>query len=122
MKLDIAKDDLFTTLTPKVEKLDSNAAPDLKSQLILLSKATDSGDLIIDLSHVNFADSSGLSALLLANRLYRDVGRTLVLCSLHEKIARLIDISRLTSAFNIEDDQEAAAAFIKDQYEDDSDS
>lgn len=112
MKFNIHKEDQYSILSPEGEKLDSAAAPDMKSNIIYLSNANQEGHLIIDLGKVNFADSSGLSSLLLANRIYRDTDRTLVLCSLHERIKKLIEISQLTSAFIIKADRAEAELHI----------
>ena len=108
MKFDIHQDDLYTLLTLKADKLDSKGAPDLKSQFILLANTTETGHLIVDMSTVAFADSSGLSALLLAHRLYRDTDRKLILCGLNDKVMKLIQISKLETVFTIAESKDAA--------------
>lgn len=112
MKYEIEHDESYTILTIQNEKLDSEIAPDLKSQLIILTNADEQNHLIMDLSHISFADSSGLSSLLLANRLYRDNERTLVLCNVGERVQKLIDISQLTSTFTITETREDAISEI----------
>lgn len=118
MKFDIHQEDQYSVLTPSGEKLDSSVAPDMKSNIIYLSSTNESGHLILDLSKITFADSSGLSSLLLANRLYRDSDRMLVLCGLNEKIKKLIDISQLTSAFVITPDRPSAELHILENTSD----
>lgn len=118
MKLDLQQNEDYALLTPHASKLDSTVAPDLKSNIILLGNTLDTGGLIINLENVEFADSSGLSALLLAFRMYRDSGRTLVLCCLHERIKKLLDISQLTSSFIIRDRLEEAIELFS-YYDDD---
>lgn len=112
MKFDIHREDQYSILTPSGEKLDSSVSPDMKSNIILLANSGNPGHLIIDLSNITFADSSGLSSLLLANRMYRDSGKMLVLCGLHERIEKLIDISQLRSAFVITPDRAHAELHI----------
>jgi anti-sigma B factor antagonist len=90
------------------EKLDTKLAPDLKSQFIILANDSASGHLIVDLGTVTFADSSGLSALLLAHRLYRDTERRLILCNLSDRVYKLIEISQLTSVFSLAEHLDAA--------------
>jgi anti-anti-sigma factor len=112
MKFSVSHSDDTTTLKIGVEKLDSKVAPDLKSQFILLANDENSGHLIVDMSTISFADSSGLSALLLANRLYRETERELVFFGVQERIMKLIEISQLTSIFNLASDESAAREFI----------
>jgi anti-sigma B factor antagonist len=101
MKFSIKHEDGVAEITLKADKLDSKIAPDLKSQFIHLANDADNKALIIDLQGVSFADSSGLSALLLAYRLYRDANRKLVLFNIPERVQKLIEISQLTSAFTM---------------------
>lgn len=97
--------------------MDSTTAPEIKSNIILLGNTNESGDLIFNLEHIDFADSSGLSALLLAHRLYRDTDRELVLCNLHERVAKLLEISKLTASFKITADYDDAVEYIESLYE-----
>ncbi|MCH8485933.1 MAG: STAS domain-containing protein [Candidatus Cyclonatronum sp.] len=120
MKLDLQQNEDYALLTPHASKLDSTVAPDLKSNIILLGNTLDTGGLIINLENVEFADSSGLSALLLAFRLYRDSGRTLVLCSLHDRVKKLLDISQLTSSFIIRERLDEAIELFS-YYDDEGD-
>ncbi len=112
MKFEIEQDDSYTVLSLKTERMDSKVAPDLKSQVILLANSSEHGDLVLDLSTVTFADSSGLSALLMAQRLYRDSDRNLVLCGLTDKVNKLIEISQLQSVFNIATNRESAVELL----------
>lgn len=112
MKFNITKEGNVSCLVISAEKLDSKVAPDLKSQFIVLANDLNSGDLIVDLGKINFADSSGLSALLLAYRLYRETDRSLVFYSLSERIQKLIEISQLSSVFNTSTDKESALAHL----------
>ncbi|HKJ31018.1 MAG TPA: STAS domain-containing protein [Balneolales bacterium] len=104
----------ISILKIKNEKLDSTVAPDLKSQIIILTNATDHEHLILDLKKVTFADSSGLSALLLAHRLYRDSNRHFVICNLADRIHELLKISQLNNVLNISSNPKEAMTFIKE--------
>ncbi|MDZ7634453.1 MAG: STAS domain-containing protein [Bacteroidales bacterium] len=48
-----------------------------------------------------YCDSSGLSAILVANRLCKNAGGTFVLCGLNEAVERLITISQLDTVLSI---------------------
>lgn len=82
------------------EKLDSSVAPGLKSELITLH-AEGVRNIVLDLSEVKYTDSSGLSALLVGNRILQEDGGIFVLVSLSDHTSKLIKISQLDSVLNI---------------------
>ena len=82
------------------EKLDSSVAPGLKSELITLH-AEGVRNIVLDLSEVKYTDSSGLSALLVGNRIVQEDGGIFVLVSLSDHTSKLIKISQLDSVLNI---------------------
>lgn len=90
----------YTLVTSNVDKLDTTCAPELKSELVYLNK-TNVRNVIIDMSSTRYCDSSGLSALLVANRLCKSVNGTLVVCGLQEPVQKLIQISQLESVLSI---------------------
>lgn len=112
MKFSVSNSEDTTTLKIGVEKLDSKIAPDLKSQFIQLANDENSGHLLVDMSMISFADSSGLSSLLLAHRLYRETERKLIFFGVQERIMKLIEISQLTNVFNLVTDETAAIEFV----------
>jgi anti-anti-sigma factor len=87
-------------ITSNVEKLDAIYAPELKSELVLQNRSTQR-NIIVDLSATKYIDSSGLSALLVGQRLCRDANGTFVVCGLQETVKKLISISQLDSVFKI---------------------
>jgi anti-anti-sigma factor len=100
MKFSIDKRDRFCVLKVDEEKLLSNFAPQLKSELVMLH-TEGFKNIILDLSQVQFVDSSGLSALLVGNRLSKEAGGTFVLTNLNTHIQKLVKISQLESILNI---------------------
>ena len=96
MNFDLNYKGLSVTVTSKVEKLDASNAPDLKSQLLHLSK-TNHNQIILDLSDTKYCDSSGLSAILMANRLCKDTSGSFVLCGLQNNVSKMIKIAQLDS-------------------------
>ena len=58
-------------------------------------------NIILDLSNSRYCDSSGLSAILVANRLCKNAKGTFVLTGLNEAVERLITISQLDTVLNI---------------------
>jgi len=90
----------YILVTSNVDKLDTTCAPELKSELVYLNK-TNVRNVIIDLSTTRYCDSSGLSALLVANRLCKSVNGSLVVCGLQEPVQKLVQISQLESVLSI---------------------
>jgi anti-sigma B factor antagonist len=100
MSFQIEKTDKYTIIKIEAEKLDSNLAPALKSELVVLN--TDGvKSIIIDLTCTRYCDSSGLSAILVANRLCKNSNGLFVLTGLQEPVKKLISISQLDTILNI---------------------
>ena len=89
-----------TLIQVQAEKLDTHIAPALKSELVLISGKGEK-NIILDLIKCQYCDSSGLSAILVANRLCKNAGGTFVLCGLNDAVERLITISQLDTVLNI---------------------
>ncbi|MFP4489420.1 MAG: STAS domain-containing protein [Bacteroidales bacterium] len=91
-----------TLIQIQTEKLDTHVAPALKSELVLISGKGEK-NIVLDLEKCEYCDSSGLSAILVANRLCKNAGGTFVLCGLNDAVERLITISQLDTVLNITD-------------------
>jgi anti-anti-sigma factor len=100
MKYTIDKQEKYSVLRLHEEKLDSSIAPNLKSELITLH-AEGVRNIILDLGEIKYTDSSGLSALLVGNRVVQEDGGIFVLASLSDHTMKLIKISQLDSVLNI---------------------
>ena len=111
MNFEVEKKDNYALVKVKVEKLDSHVSPALKSELVVLN-ADEFKNLIIDLSETRYCDSSGLSAILVANRLCKNSNGTFVLTGLQRSVAKLISISQLDTILNITPTIEEAVDFL----------
>ncbi|MGD2033425.1 MAG: STAS domain-containing protein [Bacteroidales bacterium] len=100
MEFKIEKQDNHTLIQVLEEKLDTHIAPTLKSELVLVS-GNGEKNIILDLSKCRYCDSSGLSAILVANRLCKNASGTFVLTGLNDAVERLITISQLDTVLNI---------------------
>ncbi len=100
MKYTIDKKERFAVIRLGEENLNSAVAPDLKSELVILSNEG-IPNLILDLSEVKYVDSSGLSAILTANRLWKSTGTFVLTGVQHEAVRKLIEISRLDTVLTI---------------------
>lgn len=100
MKYTIDKKENYTIITIDEKKLDTSIAPDLKSEFVKLN-AEGITNLILDLNNVKYTDSSGLSSILIANRLCNSSSGLLILTGLQDHVMKLITISKLESVLNI---------------------
>lgn len=100
MEFKIEKQENHTLIQVLEEKLDTHIAPTLKSELVLVS-GNGEKNIILDLSKCRYCDSSGLSAILVANRLCKNANGTFVLTGLNDAVERLITISQLDTVLNI---------------------
>ncbi len=100
MKYSVDKKEQYTLLELEEDKLDATVAPELKSELITMH-AEGTKNLILNMSQVKYTDSSGLSALLVGNRIFREDDGMFVLCALGDHVMKLIKISQLDSVLSI---------------------
>jgi anti-sigma B factor antagonist len=100
-----------TVVKIQSEKLDTHVAPALKSELVLISGKGEK-NIILNLENCQYCDSSGLSAILVANRLCKNAGGTFVLCGLNEAVERLITISQLDTVLTITESVDEAEKMI----------
>lgn len=100
MKIQVSSEDKYTVLRPETEKLDSSVSPLLKAEVVMLNGKSVK-NLLIDLSDVKYIDSSGLSAILVANRLCKSLDGVMVLAGLNDNVKKLISISQLEGILTI---------------------
>jgi anti-sigma B factor antagonist len=101
--------DNYTVVNAEVEKLDSSNSAELKSEFVLLNKNS-VNSIILNLQHTKYCDSSGLSAILIGNRLCKDSGGTFALTGLQPNVAKMIQISQLDKVLNIYETVEEASS------------
>ena len=100
MKINLEKKDRYSILALDEENLNSVIAPDVKSEFIFL-RNEGVKNLIFDMSNIKYVDSSGLSAILTANRLWNSYGAFVLANVNHPSVKKLIEISRLESILTI---------------------
>ncbi len=100
MKFSIDRQDRYSVFILNEKNLNSVIAPDLKSEFIFLSNEG-TRNLIMDLSNVEYVDSSGLSSILTANRIWKDNGSFIITGANHAPVKKLIEISRLETILTI---------------------
>ena len=100
MKFELDKQEKYSIFKIEDTNLNSVVAPDLKSEFIFL-RHEGVKNLIFDMSEVQYVDSSGLSSILTANRLWKDYGSFVIAGPLADAVKRLIEISRLETILTI---------------------
>ena len=112
MAFDIQKCGTYTLVKVHADRLDTNNAPDLKSELVLVNNEGEK-NIVLDLSNVTYCDSSGLRAVLVANRLCEDAIGTFILCGLQLDVENLVKISMLHTVLLITDTAEEAERLLE---------
>jgi anti-anti-sigma factor len=110
MKYIIDKKEQYVIFTPMEDKLDSLLAPILKSELLTIH-AEGFMNLVLDLSHVKYVDSSGLSALLVGDREFGKNGIFLI-SGVQDHVMKLLKISMLDKKLNLVSNLEEAGEAI----------
>ncbi len=110
MNLEQTKEGKVLVVRVCENRIDAHLAPDLKQQL---GNLIDSGDnyLVLDLSAVEFVDSSGLSAIVSAMKLLDGRG-DIVLCQPQPAVTSLFKLTRLDKIFRIYPDSAGAIAAV----------
>ena len=119
MKYSVDKQENYCVIRLHEEKLDSVLAPKLKSELVTLN-AEGVENVILDLSEVRYTDSSGLSAILVGNRVFNNGSGVFILASVTDHVMKLIRISQLDSVLNIAASVEEAIDAIQENMENDN--
>src|SRR5690606_41050000 len=86
-------------------------SPALKSELVIFN-AEGFRNIILDLSHVEHMDSSGLSCLLTANRICQNSDGSFVLTGVKPSVEQLISITQLDKSLQIVPTKEEAIDYV----------
>lgn len=100
MKFTIDKHEKYIIIQPHVEVLDGDSAPKIKAEF-LLRNTGGQRNIILDLSQVREADSSGLRTGLMAHRLCKAAGGVFVLACVNQKIKHLISVCNLAGVLTL---------------------
>jgi anti-anti-sigma factor len=79
---------------------------------LLIINSEGYNNIILDLTDSQYCDSSGLSAVLVGNRVCRNAGGNFILTGLSEPIKKLISISQLDQVLSISPSLEHALQVI----------
>lgn len=113
MNFEISKNDDVAVFHLKDTRLDLTNSADVKAEFLLISK-TPINVLIIDVSSVTFCDSTGLSALLIAERQMREQKGGVIIVDAFGKVKSLIQISKLDEIFPVFNTVDEAKASLEE--------
>lgn len=114
MDYTIEKKGNYVVVTTNATKLNTTNAPDLKSEFVLITSEGDK-NIILDLKSCEYCDSSGLSAILVANRLCEQIDGRFIVTGLQPEVESLIKISLLDTILEIKDTVEEAEELLKEK-------
>jgi anti-anti-sigma factor len=100
IKIEKSQQDQYTVVELSNEKLDATISSDLKAFFVGLNREGVK-NIIFNMSGVRYSDSSGLSSILIGNRLCQESGGSFVLCALSDHVGKLIRISQLDTVLSI---------------------
>jgi anti-anti-sigma factor len=113
MHYTLDKKEKYAVLKLHEQKLNTLISAELKSELLILNSQGYT-QIILDLSDTNYCDSSGLSAILVGNRICRNANGTFIITSISEPIRKLISISQLEQVLTMaENTTDAVATILK---------
>ena len=85
-------------------EIDLYTVPKLQRELANLLAASDPVRLVVDLSGVDFCDSTGVNVLLAAHRQAREKGGDLELAAPRPAVRKILQVTGLESVFTVTDD------------------
>lgn len=97
--LTISDHDSWTVVSP-VGEIDVAAAPSIRERLIELI-ADGHNHIVVDLTEVDFLDSTGLGVLVGGVRRTRSAGGDLRICCTNPRILKVFEITGLDEAFTV---------------------
>jgi anti-anti-sigma factor len=117
MHFSLDKNEKYVVVKLHEQKLNTLIAAELKSELLLLN-TQGFNNVILDLSESLYCDSSGLSAILVGNRLCRNSNGLFVIAGLSDTVKKLVQISQLDQVLNITSNvTEAIEIVLTDELE-----
>jgi anti-anti-sigma factor len=107
MNFTVSEQPNYTLITSNVEKLDATNAAELKAEIVLLNKKG-INKMVLDLTQTKYCDSSGLSAILIGNRLCKDTNGLFTIFGLQPNVKKLIQISQLDKVLSLTENLQTA--------------
>ena len=116
MDYTVEKKNNYSVVTTTATKLNTANAPDLKSEFVLLTNEGHK-NIILDMNSCEYCDSSGLSSILVANRLCEQLEGKFILTGLQPEVESLIKVSLLDTILEIKENVDEATEVMEKEVE-----
>lgn len=100
MRYTLDKNEKYAVIRLHEQKLNTLISAELKSEMLIINSQGYS-NIILDLAETQYCDSSGLSAILVGNRVCRNASGNFIVTGLSEAVKKLINISQLDQVLQI---------------------
>jgi anti-sigma B factor antagonist len=100
MNLKLEKINDFSVLTIQDERIDAHNSGELKEYLLQMIEGGEM-QIIVQLEHVRFIDSSGLGALLSGNKHIIAKSGKLALANIQKQVLSMFELTRLNRVFDM---------------------
>ncbi len=100
MNLNLEKINGYSVLTIQDERIDAHNSGELKDYLLQMIEGGEN-QIIVQLEHVRFIDSSGLGALLSGNKHIVAKSGRLALANIQKQVLSMFELTRLNRVFEI---------------------
>lgn len=111
MRYSLDKNEKFAVLKLHEPKLNTLISAELKSEMLIIN-SQGFNNIILDLTDTQYCDSSGLSAILVGNRVCRNANGNFVITGLSDNVKKLITISQLDTVLSISGTMDEAITVI----------
>lgn len=111
MDIAVEKFGAVTIATLHGDELDAGNVQDFKRDIAPV--LADNSNVILDLSHLRFIDSSGLGAMLSCLRQLNAAGAELKLCGMSKAVRAVFELVRMHRIFDIFDTREQAISALQ---------
>lgn len=92
------------TIVALAGEIDLYTAPRLQSELATALGADNPAQVVVDMSAVEFCDSTGMNVLLAAHRQALERGGDLALAAPRAAVRKILEVTGLGSVFTVHDD------------------
>jgi anti-sigma B factor antagonist len=92
------------TIVTLAGEIDLYTAPRLQTELVAAMRSADPALVVVDMSGVEFCDSTGMNVLLAAHRQACARGGDLALAAPRAPVRKILEVTGLASVFTVHDD------------------
>lgn len=112
MDIEVTDHEGILVVSPKIGDFDATVTTAFKGKVVdLINKGT--RNFVMNLSHINFIDSSGLGIFVSIKTLIETNHGNIVFCSVSVPVLALFKIARLNQIFMILSDEKKSIAYLK---------